>query len=444
MKTVRIALASVLLLAGLFAFARPAHAGEHSGQILELSITGVVDPFVASYVEEGIADGEDTLYDAVLLRIDTPGGLSSSMREIVQSILSADVPVICWVGPQGARAASAGAFILLSCPLASMAPGTNVGAAHPVGVSGAIESQKAENDAAAYIRSLAERRGRNADWAERAVRNSVSATAEEALELDVIDLISPDRSSLLDEADGRLPDPRRAGGRARTSGGTVEERSLGAGAAILHTLISPDLAFLFFFGGMLLLVIEVLAPGVSVPGALGVLLLVVAFISFGLLPVTVVGLALLATSAIAFFVDLKTPGSGVATAVGLIALVLGGLFLFDSSVPNARVSYPTIAAVAILLALFFGFTVQKVLKARRMPVEVGMEALVGAVGVAETRLAPSGMVRARGESWSADAVSGTIPKGASVRVRAVNRLRLEVEPAEEAAPIEAVRKGSET
>lgn len=438
-------LASVVLLLSLGALASAGHAQGSGSHVVELSVEGVVDPFLASYIQEELEDAEAEGAAAVLVRIDTPGGLSSSMREIIQAILGSRVPVVCWVGPEGARAASAGAFILIACPVAAMAPGTNVGAAHPVGVSGAIESAKAENDAAAYIRSLAEQRGRNADWAEDAVRDSVSATAEEALGLDVIDLIAADRALLLEEIDGRTVDV--AGDETatlETAGAEVRERGLGVGASLLHGLLSPDLAFLFFFIGMGLLVVEILHPGVSVPGVLGALMLFAAFVSFGLLPVTLVGIVLLVASAVAFLVDLKAPGSGAATAVGLITLVLGGLFLFDSSVPNARVSYPTIAAVGVLLALFFGVTVNKVLEARRRPVEAGIEAVVGHLGIAETDLDPAGMVRARGESWSAFSSAGPIPRGASVRVRAIERLRLEVEPSDEPAPSEEpLKKGSD-
>ncbi len=416
-----------------------------------MTLEGVVDPFMASYVEEGLADanaGGTPQYSAVLLRIDTPGGLSSSMRDIIQAILGSQTPVICWVGPEGARAASAGAFILISCPLAAMAPGTNVGAAHPVGVSGVIESQKAENDAAAYIRSLAEARDRNPDWAERAVRDSASATAEEALDLGVIDLIASDRAQLFTEAAGRRVEIAGEEVVLDTQGAHAHltERKMGAGASILHGLLTPDLAFLFFFLGIILLIVEVLHPGVSVPGVLGVLMIAASFIALGQLPVTLVGLVLLAISAISFFVDLKAPGTGAATAIGLVTLILGGLFLFDSSVPNARVSIPMIGAVSVLLALFFGFTVKKVLEARHLPVEIGQEALVGAIGVAETRLAPAGSVRVRGESWSASTSGEPIPKGAAVRVHAVNSLRLEVGPVEtdEAAVPAPAERGNES
>ena len=446
MRRVRLPLAILLFLAGVggLTSAASAQPSRETPSVIELSLEGVVDPFMASYVEEGISAAEGS--SAILLRIDTPGGLSSSMRDIIQAILGSRTSVICWVGPEGARAASAGAFILIACPLAAMAPGTNVGAAHPVGVSGVIESQKAENDAAAYMRSLAETRDRNPDWAERAVRDSESATAEEALELGVIDLIAAGEAELLAAADGRTVDV--AGDEQvtlDTAGASITERELGLGASILHGLLTPDLAFLFFFLGIILLIVEALHPGVSVPGVLGILMIAASFIALGQLPVTLVGLVLLTISAVSFFVDLKAPGTGAATAIGLITLIMGGLFLFDSSVPNARVSIPMIGAVSVLLALFFGFTVKKVLEARHRPVEIGQEALVGAIGVAETRLAPGGSVRVRGESWSASTSGEPIPKGAAVRVHAVNSLRLEVGPVDtdEAAVPAPAERGNE-
>ncbi|HYU57298.1 MAG TPA: nodulation protein NfeD [Actinomycetota bacterium] len=435
MNRARLVAGGVLLAGGLALAPGAANGQGQAPAVVALSVDGVVDPFLASYVERGIADANAAGSAAILITIDTPGGLDSSMRRIIQSVLASRVPVICYVSPPGARAASAGTFILIACPVAAMAPGTNVGAAHPVGISGAIESQKVLNDAAAYIRSLAEQRGRNADWAERAVRQSISASAEEALDLGVIDLISADRGALLADLDGEsvvvAGDERVA---LRTAGATIDDRSLGLGPRILHAVLTPDLAFLFFFLGLGLIVVELLHPGVSVPGVLGVVFLVAAFIAFGLLPVTIVGLALLIASAVAFLIDLKVPGSGVATAVGVITLVLGGLLLFDRSVPSARVSIPLIVTVAALLALFFAVTVRAVLLARRRPVEMGIEGVVGQTGVATTVLGPQGTVYAAREHWSAESATGEpIAKGTPVRVVAMRGLRVLVEP----APVEA-------
>ncbi|MBI2238814.1 MAG: nodulation protein NfeD, partial [Actinobacteria bacterium] len=334
-RALRLGAAAAAVLAGL---ALPAR-GATGPIVVELGLDGVVDPFTANYVASGIADAAAQGAEAVLLTIDTPGGLDSSMRKIVQAELNSPVPVICYVSPQGARAASAGAFILIACPVAAMAPGTNVGAAHPVGVSGAIMSKKVENDAAAYIRSLAERQERNADWAEQAVRDSVSISAQDALDLDVIDLIAPSEGALLDQVDGR--NVQVAGGETvtlDTAGATIEPRDMGLGASLLHSLLSPDLAFIFFYLGIGLIIIELLHPGVSIPGILGVLSLVAAFVSFGMLPVQIIGIALLLASAVFFLVELKHPGLGLPTVGGVATLVLGGLTLFNPSVPNARVS----------------------------------------------------------------------------------------------------------
>ena len=221
-----------------------------------------MDPFVANYVRGGIERANEQGAAAVLITIDTPGGLGSSMREITQAILNSKVPVIGYVSPLGARAASAGTFILLACNVAAMAPGTNVGAAHPVGLSGAIESEKATNDAAASIRAIAETRGRNADWAERAVRYSVSVSAEEALNLDVIDLISPDVRSLLEDVNGEVVTV--AGGEQVTlqlTGAAIDEQSMSSIARFLHGLLDPNIAFIFFWLGLALIVLELFTPG---------------------------------------------------------------------------------------------------------------------------------------------------------------------------------------
>lgn len=399
-------------------------------EIVQLGLEGVVDPFELSYIKSGIEEAEAAGASAVLITIDTPGGLESSMRKIVQAILGARVPVICYVAPEGARAASAGAVILISCPIAAMAPGTNVGAAHPVGVTGAIESDKATNDAAAFIRSLAEQRTRNADLAERMVRESVSVSAQEALDSKVIDYIAPSVGSLLNQADGRVVTV--GGGKQatlQTAGATLTKRDLGPGARLVHPLFSPNLAFIFFYAGLVLIIIEILHPGVSVPGILGVILLVTAFAAFGMLPVQLVGVVLLVASVGFFLVELKNPGVGVATLGGLATLIVGGLLLFDRSVPDARVAPSVILPVALSVGVFFTFVMQAALKARRLPPAQGYERMVGATGYATTDIAPEGVVHIASESWSATAPA-PIAKGNKVKVVAVKGLKLQVEPTE--------------
>src|SRR6266508_4607143 len=355
-------------LLAVWATGAPAQTAPAAPTVTALDLDGAVDPFVAGYLADGIAAAGERGDDAVLLRIDTPGGLDSAMRAIVKAILAARVPVLCWTGPSGARAASAGTFVILACPVNAMAPETNIGAAHPVGVSGAISEEKVTNDAAAFARSLAERTGRNADWAERAVRQSVSLSAEAAVDQDVADMLAASATELLEKADGR---------KVTTAAGPVTVRTAGA---------------------------------------------------VGILPVRLGGVALLAVSVVLFGVELKHPGVGLPLAGGLACLVVGGLLLFDPRVTGVRVSPWLLAVVAALLAGFFLLVVRAVVDARRLPAPAGMDALVGAVGVALGPLEPRGEVRVAHERWSAEAARGTIPAGTAVRVVGREGLKLIVEP----------------
>ncbi|MBI4728154.1 MAG: nodulation protein NfeD [Acidobacteria bacterium] len=435
----RPALLAAALLAGALSTIAPGRAVSSTGvataagaRVLLVRIEGVVDPLVARYVERAVGEAGRAGDAALLVQIDTPGGLDSSMRAIIRAILGSPVPVVCWVGPSGARAASAGAFILVGCPVAAMAPGTNVGAAHPVGFSGEVLGEKITNDAAAYIRSLAERWGRNADWAERAVRESVSIPAGQALALHVADLLAPTREALLRAVGGREV-PVGDGGSVvlRTAGATVREFPMTFVESLLHGVVDPNLAFLLFVIGLLGIAFEVTHPGLSVGGVVGVLSLLTSLVILGMLPVNLAGVLLILASIVFFVVDLKVPGHGLATAAGIVSLVLGGLFLFDRSVPSAQVSKGLVIGVAAAAALFFSVVVRAVVRARRRPPGRGIEAMVGEEGIVERALDLSGVVRARGESWSAVAPRGSIPAGVAVRVTGVRGLTLEVEPAEE-------------
>jgi membrane-bound serine protease (ClpP class) len=400
--------------------------------VLEYELTGVVDPFVADHVRGLVADANERDVAAVLLEIDTPGGLSSSMREITEAILNSKVPVIGYVYPEGARAASAGTFILLSCPVAAMAPGTNVGAAHPVGLAGAVESEKATNDAAASIVAIANRYDRNADWAEKAVRESVSASAEEALRLNVIDLIAPDVPTLLAEVDGTTVTV--AGGEQvtlHTAGTTLESSRMSVFASIFHAFLDPNIAFVFFWGGLALLVLELFVPG-GVAGTLGALMLLTSLVALGMLPVQLIGVALLIASVVFFVLELLHPGVGAPTVAGVVTLVLGGLFLFDRS-GDVSVSPWVIVPLAAFAILFFGYVVQQAMKTRRMRRVERSERLVGSEGVVTTDVAPVGVVRVASEDWTAESVAGNLPAGGRVRVVAMRGLRLEVEPLEAGA-----------
>jgi membrane-bound serine protease (ClpP class) len=347
--------------------------------------------------------------------------------------LNSRVPVIGYVSPEGARAASAGTFILLACPVAAMAPATNVGAAQPVGLSGAIASEKAVNDAAESIVSIAERQGRNAEWAESAVRDAVSASAEEALRLDVIDLIAPDVPTLLAEVDGTTVTVE--GGEEVTldvAGATIRERGLGAFVGFLHALLDPNLAFLFFWLGLALISIEFFIPG-GIAGTSGGIMLVASLVALGMLPVQLIGVAFLLASIGFFILEILHPGIGVPAIAGVITLMLGGWYLFDSSVPNVRVSPLVIVPVAAFAAFFFLFVVRSALQLRRRRVVSRDEHLIGKEGTVVRDLGPIGIVQVASEEWTAEAVRGTPKQGDQVRVVAMEGLRLKVEPAEEPA-----------
>src|SRR5205823_3554174 len=285
-------------------------------------------PAVARAVSRGIHDAEDAHAAAVLVRLDTPGGLLTSEHSIVESIQGATVPVVCWVGPSGARAASAGTFILIGCPVAAMAPGTNVGAAHPITSSGGTVSEKVTNDAVAHIRSLAEARGRNADWAEKAVRKSVSISSQEAVRIHVADLLAPSIPSLLQTIDGNTVDTAAGSRVLHVAGASIHEVDLSAGEEILHWLSDADLGFLLFVFGIAGLVFEVLHPGLNVPGLLGIISLILSLVVFDSLPVNAAGILLLIGAFISFIIDIKAPGHGLPTLAGITLFVLGGLFLY--------------------------------------------------------------------------------------------------------------------
>ena len=405
---------------------------------MELKLTGVVDPFIASYVKSGIGKANSSSTAAVLITIDTPGGLDSSMRQIVQTILDSRVPVICFTYPAGARAASAGTFIMMACPVAAMAPGTNIGAAHPVGVSGAIEQEKVVNDAVAYIRSLAEQRGRNADWAELAVRDSVSISAQEALDVNVIDLIAPDVPSLLQQVNGmHVQVAHDVSVTLGTAGASVEQVGMNPFFAFLHALLDPNIAFIFFWVGLGLIVLEIFVPG-GVLGTIGALMLVCSVAAFGMLPVQLIGVALLVASVVFFVIEVKHPGIGVPAVGGVVCLVLGGVFLFDPSVPNSRVSPWILVLVALLMIALFTVVVQSARRLRTVPPVGTVDDLVGSEATVIRRLHPQGVVRINAEEWTAVSASGEhLHRETRVRVIGVEGLKLNVEPLVDGTPSEA-------
>jgi membrane-bound serine protease (ClpP class) len=418
--------ACVLLGAGCPAAA----ATPHRPVVYEIAIDGGIDSPVARAVDRAVSDATQAHAAAVLVRLDTPGGLLSSMRSIIESIQASSVPVVCWVGPPGSRAASAGTFILIGCPVAAMAPSTNVGAAHPITSTGGTVGEKVTNDAVAEIRSLAETRGRNADWAEQAVRKSQSISAQHAVDIHVADLIAPSVPVLLRAIDGRQVDTADGARTLHVANAQIDEVNLSAGEQFLHWLSDADLGFLLFVFGVAGLIFEVLHPGLNVPGLLGLISLVLSFVVFDTLPVNVAAVLMLVGAFVCFVVDVKVAGHGLPTLAGITLFLLGGLFLYTGS--TARVTRPLLIAIAVALGLFFFGVAGAALTARRAPVVSGIERLLGAAGVVTQALDPLGYVRVQGHIWRATLAAGTwprLPVDTAVRVLDVRGLTLVVEPA---------------
>jgi membrane-bound serine protease (ClpP class) len=426
------ALGASIISVAVFAQAT-ARAQGSAPVIVSITLDGVVDPFTADYITSNVARAQADGDEAVLLTMDTPGGLGSSMDEISQSFLGSTIPVIAYVAPGGARAASAGAFILLSAPVAAMAPGTNVGASTPIGLSGGdiggTLGEKVTNDATAKIRSYAQTYGRNQDVAASFVTEAASITADEALHDGVIEYVSPSVQDLLAQLDGtqvRLGNGQEV--TLHTAGAQLQEEQMGAFVGFLHTLLDPNLAFIFFWLGLGLIVLEIIVPGHIFSGTVGTILLLASLASFGLLPVRLIGIVLLIASVVCFVIELKAPGLGIWGLLGLVFLLLGGWFLYDRA-GGVEVSPWTLGGVAIFAGVFFGIVVAAALKIRHEP-SAWNRTVIGREGVAlPAGIGPKGgIVRVDAEEWRAVSPSGQIPGGAKIRVLSLDGLVLTVEP----------------
>ena len=400
-------------------------------------IEDAINPITARYVERVIADAQAAGAPAVVFEINTPGGLIDSTYRITTSFLNAPLPVITYVFPSGARAASAGTFITMAGAIAAMAPATNIGAAHPVDSAGGdIQGDlrlKAENDAAAQITKIAKARGRNQQWAEDAVRKSVSIRDDEALTLKVIDLIARDLPDLLAQVDGRVVQVNGQAVTLATKNAAIDDDPMNLFEAFLHLIVDPQISVLLFSLGSLGLMFELQNPGLILPGIVGVISIVLALFSFGTLDANAAGVGLMLFAIVLFIADIKMPTHGFLTAGAIASLVLGIIVLFPPSrptFPGLRYSADpfTILIVVGVMTLLFGYVVRAAVGFQRLPVASGPALLVGTLGVAKTELAPAGIVRAGGDEWTAVSESGPIPQGAAVRVRRVDGVRLIVVP----------------
>ena len=396
-----------------------------AAEVVVLTYAGAIGPMSAEYIQRGIGEAEARRAAAVILRLDTPGGLDSSMRQIIQRMMNARVPVIAYVAPRGARAASAGCLIVLAADVAAMAPGTNIGAAHPVQITGQAVSEKVVNDAVAYARALASAQNRNADWAEKAVRESASIPEDVALRLHVVDLAAADVDDLLARLNGRVVETRVGKTTLELAGARTFWLEMSVRERFINTLANPTLAYLLLVFGILAIIFEVLTPGGFVAGTLGTLALVLALMGLANLPVQVSGAALLILGMVLFVLELKITSHGLLTIAGLIALVLGSVLLFPP-VPGYRVDWWAIAVVVIFWTAMFTFAFRAVLRAHRRPVLAGVEGLVGAEGVAKTELAPRGIVLIDGEDWNAEADPAPVNQGEKIQVLEVRGLTLRV------------------
>lgn len=422
--------------------------GDAPATVHELVIDGVITPLTARYLDREVEVAAHKGAAAVVLRLDTPGGLESSMRDMVQTMFAAPLPIAIYVAPSGARAASAGMFLTIAAHVAAMAPGTNIGAAHPValGEQQAAKEEgeedpriaKAVHDAAALARTVATERGRNAAWAEKAVRESVSITADEARRLNVVDLLAGDRDELLRLLDGRKVRLATGDVTLKTAGARVVEAPMSLAERLLQAITDPNIAYLLLSLGFIGLIAELYNPGMMFPGLTGVISLIVAFTALGSLPLNWAGLALVALGLVLLALDLQTEGLGILAAFGLVAFVLGSLILYrpfepvSPALPAVRVHPGLIAAIAAAFSAFFFFVVRAVLQVRRLPVATGVEALVGRSGTAISDLAPRGTVKIEGERWTAivdrRGAREAVRVGTPVRVTGVEGVTLKVEP----------------
>jgi membrane-bound serine protease (ClpP class) len=399
--------------------------------IVQINLEDIVHPVSADYVKEGLVHARDIGARAVILRISTPGGLIDSMREIVEAVLSSAVPVITWVGPNGARAASAGFFILLAGDVAVMAPGTNSGAAHPVSGTGQkiddVMEKKIVSDATAYIRSYVAKRGRNAHLAELGVSESQSFTAEEALKENLIDAVISDVQGIIERYDSK--EIRRFDDRAATlnlRGAAIEVFEMSARQKILSRVLDPNLAFVLALAGLLGLYVEVTHPGLILPGVIGGICFVLALFAFNLLPVNWTGAALILLSIGMFVLEATVASHGILALGGIVAMVAGALMLVKGPIPQLRIQLGTTLAVAIPLAFITVFLVRLVYLSHQRKSVTGEEGMIGERGLAKSDIHNDGKVLVHGEYWNAFSEK-PIPEGSRVRVVKVHGLRIEVE-----------------
>ncbi|HEY5408454.1 MAG TPA: nodulation protein NfeD [Ginsengibacter sp.] len=415
---------AVIFLFPFFSFAQ---------KVISINVNESINPSSAEYIQQGIEKAEKENAECLIINLNTPGGLLSSTREIVTNIMQSQVPVIVYISPSGAHAGSAGVFITMAANIAAMAPGTNIGAAHPVtmqGTTDAVMNEKVTNDAAAFIRSIAEKRGRNVQWAEDAVRNSVALTEQEALEKNVINIIAANEKDLLAQVDGKQIELSNGSKILHTKNATIEPLEIGFFQKVLSRLSDPNIAYIIMMLGFFGLLFELFNPGAIFPGIVGVICLILAFYSMSSMPVNYAGLALIIFGIILYLLEIKIVSHGMLAIGGTISVLLGSLFLFRSSPANnfVSLSYTVIFSVTAVTTLFFLFLVTMGLRAQRTKPVSGENAMIGQTAVTLGVLDPAGQVSVLGEIWKAVSLSDTINANEKVIVKEIKDLTLYVEP----------------
>jgi len=422
-------------LAAALAITPTGAGGQDGATAPSIELSGTIDPATESWIAAALDDAAEDGAPLAIIRLDTPGGLDTSMREIVRDVIAAPLPVVVYVSPDGARAASAGLFVTQAGDVAAMAPQTNIGSASPVEIGGAdigeVLGRKIENDAAAYVRALAEGHGRDGELAERMVTEAENVTAAEALDAGLIDLVAASEEDLLAELDGfRVVGPKA--GTLETTGLALEQREMPLRYEALQILVNPNVAFLLLLVGLVGLAIELFSPGLILPGASGAIAFVLGLFGTSQLPVTAAGALLLVLGIVLLIAEAHLPTGGVLGVVGLIALVFSGLLLFDTG-EAADVSVPVVITVALLCGGFLLFAGSKVVDARRAPPLAGLEELIGVEGDVRQALDPVGQVFVNGALWrarltveEASTEAAPLERGARVRVESVDGLTLRV------------------
>ncbi len=402
-------------------------------RVVSVNVEATINPATAEFIRHAIEKSEKEKAECLIIHLNTPGGLLQSTRKIVGDIMESSVPIVVYIAPAGADAGSAGVFVTLSANIAAMAPGTNIGAAHPVTMQSedSIMYGKLTNDAAAFIRTIAKRRHRNIEWADNAVRRSYSYSETEALEDSVIDLIAKNDADLLKMIDGKKVELNSGIVTLHTASAKIETYEMSFIEKLLTLISDPNIAYILMMLGFYGIMFELYSPGTILPGIIGVISLILAFYSLQTLPVNYAGVALIAFALLLFLLEIKIASHGILAIGGIISLILGSMMLIRTgSGEVGRISWTVIVSAAIITALFFLFVIGMGIKAQRLKPVTGSAALVDEEGIADEILSPSGMVLIHGELWQAESLSGIINKGEKIHVKNMQGFKLFVEKAD--------------